>query len=191
MPTPRLPAIPARPCDFCGAAYLPKRRDSNCCGSGACVRAQKQRINRERERRIFEQTGEWRPRAVERANPLIVERHRARQRSIDAESPQRKRYAASNAARDARRRLRERPSVEVEAFTRDQIGDRDGWVCGICREHVDRSIPAWMPGTWVQDRRAASIDHVVPLAKGGQHTRENVQIAHLGCNVDKNDAVAA
>lgn len=191
MPTPRLPVLSARACDFCGVEFAPKRRDANCCGADECVRGQKQRNNRERERRVFEATGEWRARAVERANPEIVRRHRARQRALDVELPQRKRYAASNAARDARRRLRERPPVEVEAFTRDEVGDRDGWVCGICRGHVDRTLPAWLPGTWVQNRDAASIDHVVPLAKGGQHTRENVQIAHLGCNVDKNDAVAA
>lgn len=32
---------------------------------------------------------------------------------------------------------------------------------------------------------SASLDHVVPLAWGGEHTAANVQLAHLKCNVAK------
>lgn len=189
--TARKPPIPPRGCTFCEAEYIPIRRDQNCCLADACRVAQKQKNNRERERRILAETGEWRGRAAERANPAIVEKNRARKRAADEVIPHRKRYPASSAAKDARRRLREKPPVDVEAFTRDEIGDRDGWSCGICHEPVDKTIPAWVPGTWVQDRRSASIDHVVPISRGGAHVRGNVQIAHLGCNVDKNDALAA
>ena len=32
---------------------------------------------------------------------------------------------------------------------------------------------------------SASLDHVMPLIAGGQHTRHNTQIAHWICNVRK------
>lgn len=180
-----------RRCEFCPVEFEPKRVDQKCCGSAACRKAQKQRNNRERERRIFAETGEWRGRSVERANPAIVEKNRARLRAANAEMPFRKRYPASAAARDARRRLREHPPVDVEAFTKHDVGERDGWVCGLCAEPVDPTLEAWVNGTWVQELRSASIDHVLPISRGGEHTLGNVQIAHLGCNIAKNDRVEA
>jgi hypothetical protein len=33
-----------------------------------------------------------------------------------------------------------------------------------------------------------SIDHIVPLSRGGQHVKANVRIAHLWCNVEKNNS---
>jgi 5-methylcytosine-specific restriction endonuclease McrA len=35
------------------------------------------------------------------------------------------------------------------------------------------------------DRRYPTIDHIVPLSVGGTDTRDNVQIAHLFCNLSK------
>lgn len=32
---------------------------------------------------------------------------------------------------------------------------------------------------------SASLDHVVPMSKGGGHTYANTQCSHLKCNVDK------
>jgi 5-methylcytosine-specific restriction endonuclease McrA len=34
---------------------------------------------------------------------------------------------------------------------------------------------------------AATLDHIVPLAKGGLHVMENVACAHHACNSDKSD----
>lgn len=28
----------------------------------------------------------------------------------------------------------------------------------------------------------ASLDHIIPLSRGGHHTADNVQAAHLACN---------
>jgi hypothetical protein len=35
------------------------------------------------------------------------------------------------------------------------------------------------------DRMSVSLDHVVPLSRGGSHSWENVRCAHLSCNVAK------
>jgi 5-methylcytosine-specific restriction endonuclease McrA len=35
------------------------------------------------------------------------------------------------------------------------------------------------------DPMSPSLDHILPLSKGGTHEPRNVQLAHLGCNVRK------
>lgn len=83
---------------------------------------------------------------------------------------------------DRRRRAALR-SVHSEPYLRSEIGDRDGWVCQLCREPVDSSLD--YPDPW-----SASVDHVVPLSEGGDDVRSNVQIAHLRCNLKKGAAGA-
>lgn len=39
-------------------------------------------------------------------------------------------------------------------------------------------------------RRADSIDHVIPLSRGGPHTTENVIPACVSCNASKNNKTA-
>jgi hypothetical protein len=73
-----------------------------------------------------------------------------------------------------------RYGVENEYINKRQVFERDSWICGLCHEPVDREAPwpAW---------ESPSLDHIVPLAVGGPHTYANVQCAHLGCNLLKND----
>lgn len=66
----------------------------------------------------------------------------------------------------------------AERFSPVEVFDRDGWRCGLCGETIDSQL-RW-PDPW-----SASLDHVLPLAAGGQHTRHNTQAAHLQCNIRK------
>jgi 5-methylcytosine-specific restriction endonuclease McrA len=77
----------------------------------------------------------------------------------------------------ARYRARKNAGV-VEEFDHQDIFERDGWTCGICHE------PTLRPGSWPHPL-SPTLDHAVPLAKGGDHTRANVQCAHLTCNASK------
>ena len=79
------------------------------------------------------------------------------------------------------RRARKRGSL-AEKFHAAEIFDRDGWRCGICGRRIRAELRHPHP-------MSASIDHKVPLAAGGEHTRRNVQAAHLRCNVRKRDKV--
>jgi hypothetical protein len=69
-----------------------------------------------------------------------------------------------------------------ETFTHHEIFSRDGWICGLCGGDVDESL-AWPHSA------SASLDHVTPLSRGGLHRRANVQLAHLRCNLRKNNRV--
>ena len=63
-------------------------------------------------------------------------------------------------------------------FTRQEIFDRDGWVCQICGASIDLALT-------YPDPFSASLDHKVPLARGGKHHPDNCQAAHLRCNLRK------
>ena len=77
----------------------------------------------------------------------------------------------------AQRVRRERLAlVESEHYTLKSIAERDGFRCGICGDSVDMSLP-------FPDPQSASVDHIVPIAKGGDDTRRNVRLAHLGENM--------
>ncbi len=67
----------------------------------------------------------------------------------------------------------------TEKFTRESIFERDGWRCALCDRRIRRDLRHPHP-------LSASLDHSVPLARGGQHTRQNVRAAHLRCNLRKN-----
>lgn len=66
--------------------------------------------------------------------------------------------------------LRESVYVRIEV-----LGDRDKWMCGICCQPIDRSLKWPDPGY-------RTIDHIVLISDGGEHTYENTRIAHLACN---------
>jgi 5-methylcytosine-specific restriction endonuclease McrA len=74
------------------------------------------------------------------------------------------------AAAQHRRRAR-----KLKAFVEDVdlavVFTRDKGICGICSLPVD-------PDNW-------HLDHVVPLARGGEHSYENTQVSHPSCNQQK------
>lgn len=82
-----------------------------------------------------------------------------------------------------RRRARKKGQAGAERIVASEIFARDGWRCGVCGEPVDDSLV-------YPDPRSASLDHIVPLSKGGAHSPGNVQLAHLSCNVAKRDRVS-
>lgn len=92
-------------------------------------------------------------------------------------------YDEKRRAADQRRRARKR-NARVETFTRADLAERDGWHCQLCDEPIDPDI-AW------PDPLSPSVDHVIPLARGGEHSLANTQLAHLVCNTRKGDKLPA
>jgi len=64
-----------------------------------------------------------------------------------------------------------------------KIAERDGLRCGICGEAVDMMLK-------VPDPMAPTLDHIVPLARGGSHSESNAQLAHFICNSTKGDGTS-
>jgi hypothetical protein len=69
-----------------------------------------------------------------------------------------------------------------DAIRRVALGNRDNWICGLCRGSID-------PHLRHPDLESGSIDHITPLGPkhNGKHTWDNVQIAHYRCNIRKKD----
>jgi 5-methylcytosine-specific restriction endonuclease McrA len=76
-----------------------------------------------------------------------------------------------------RRRARKQGAT-VEKFRHADIFERDGWICGICEDAVDPELAYPHP-------MSVSLDHVIPLSLGGEHSRANVRCTHLSCNVKR------
>lgn len=80
------------------------------------------------------------------------------------------------------RRRALKAGAPTEPYTRDEIAERDGYTCQLCGGQVDMELEWPDPGF-------PSIDHVIPLSRGGSDLKTNVQLAHLRCNIAKGDQV--
>lgn len=58
------------------------------------------------------------------------------------------------------------------------------WNCHICGEKIDKDLR-------FPNKMAATIDHIIPLSRGGEHTWDNVAPAHAMCNFVKSNRGAA
>lgn len=76
------------------------------------------------------------------------------------------------------KRKRIKANVSAELIDSEAIFQRDGWICQLCFEEVD-------PLLFWPHPESPSLDHIVPLSLGGSHTEDNVQLAHLRCNISK------
>lgn len=69
----------------------------------------------------------------------------------------------------------------------DKLIKRDNNICYICNRECNRLDYTYKGNTFVAGNYYPSIDHVIPLAKGGTHEWENVKLAHRICNSLKRD----
>lgn len=87
--------------------------------------------------------------------------------------------AANRARKQYLRALRH--GVNAEIINPLEILERDGWRCQICGV----STPKSRRGTL--HRNAPEVDHIVPLSRGGEHRRNNLQCACRACNGKKSN----
>lgn len=73
-----------------------------------------------------------------------------------------------------RRRARKKGAT-IERFTASELFNRDGWKCQLCGRRVRKFKVMNHP-------REATIDHIIPLSRGGKHSLVNCQTACRQCN---------
>lgn len=111
-----------------------------------------------------------------------LERQRQRRRA-DPDKQRRYKQAGLDTNRAASRRRRARRlSVGIRLYRDQDIFERDRWICHLCHRPVITTLA--YPDPW-----SKSIDHVIPFAYGGTDEPNNVQLAHLQCNMRKGDRV--
>lgn len=63
----------------------------------------------------------------------------------------------------------------MEPVTLEYLLQRDRWTCGLCRRRIPRTAKH-------PHAKSPTMDHIVPLAEGGEHSKANCQAAHFICN---------
>ena len=71
-------------------------------------------------------------------------------------------------------------------ITLEKLYMRDGGICYLCGAKCDWTD---QDADGNAQNNYPSIDHVIPIAKGGKHKWDNVRLAHRGCNILKRDKV--
>lgn len=163
---------PPKPrCVHCGDELARRRADWRFCGKPACKRVSASELVASSTR--CDEPKCFRPRV---AHGLCGTHYTRKWHALNPEASQKIRSKSR----------RKRRAMELEAFVEDVdmavLLERDGWVCGICNEDIPKS--ATYP-----DLLSPSLDHVVPMARGGKHEYANAQAAHYGCNSAKQDKV--
>lgn len=150
-------------CEFCGKSFIAYKRGRRYCPDSWC--AQKAYKHRKK-------TGNQLPKSFNvtchGCGTEFVAKH------IEAKWCNHKcanRYWSNMRARGARVR-------QTGLYADRDVFIRDNWTCHLCGEAIDADLPR-------TDLMGATIDHVVPLSRGGDDSLENVKAAHFSCNVRK------
>ncbi|MBA7588687.1 hypothetical protein ES708_30753 [subsurface metagenome] len=72
-------------------------------------------------------------------------------------------------------------SVHNKVYLKDLIA-KYNYRCGICGEIINPDLKR-------EDKFSLTIDHILPISKGGSHTLDNLQMAHLICNSYKGNNI--
>lgn len=172
-----------RPCVVCGAEFRSIRAEQICCSrvcGGLYSKPLTDAVRAENARARLTRTCEHCQTPFQMRNPS------GRARRGETTEGQFCSVDCSNFARGmvsgeectTRRRTRVR-AARVEPVNALTVLERDGWRCCLC----GRSTPKRLRGTF--DPRAPEIDHIVPIAAGGEHSYRNVQCACRECNIKK------
>lgn len=84
--------------------------------------------------------------------------------------------------RNRNKSLKRQGAKTVQRIDFLEVASRDSGLCHICGDEVDLSLPR-------TSRMGATLDHVIPISKGGLDLLENVRLAHWICNIRKSDSL--
>ena len=97
---------------------------------------------------------------------------------------------AKNKSKDIRRREKIAKATVDKDITVMGLFKRDAGICYICGGRCNPEDYTMRGDIFIAGDWYPSIDHVIPLAKGGKHSWGNVKLAHRRCNYMKSDKFA-
>lgn len=97
-------------------------------------------------------------------------------------------HKAHKIGENHRRRARKYGCDYDSTVTLPKLIERNGLQCAICGKLCDQNDHGW---TKYMGPMSPTIDHIIPMSKGGGHTWDNVQVAHAICNSYKGDTQKA
>ena len=183
-----------RTCRGCDAEIVPHHRERNVriwcsdrcrikrlrvenTGYAEATRAR----SRERSRANYTPRPKLAGNCVHCAEPFLGKagRRYCSQSCVNAASNRRRTADGRKAEHSALRRAMER-GAKVQGGRRTQVLERDQWMCHLCDKPTNREATYPAPDYPV-------IDHVIPLARGGEHGPSNWRTAHNRCNSQRRD----
>lgn len=99
-------------------------------------------------------------------------------RAFRKNSPRSENYKSRKRARDLAKRAELRGALVVELVFPEEVFSRGQFICKIC----DKRCP---PDAKVPNPDAPTVDHIVAISKGGDHSYENTQCLCFMCNCTK------
>lgn len=178
----RYSVLPWRRCLQCGQEFY-KRGAAKLCGE-ACAKAWARAYHHRRTGSAAKHALQVKA-CIECGEPFTYSRY-SRPRIVCSTRCGHRRFARLNpdahAARKAKdravRRAREEAAATSQLVVPWRVFVRDRWLCWLCGGKVARGRRHPYPD-------APTLDHVVPLSRGGDHSYENVRLAHSRCNVGR------
>lgn len=92
---------------------------------------------------------------------------------------------AHERTKDANRRKKIKNAIIDKDISLEKLYKRDNGICSICGGKCDWSDHQYRGRYFIVGKTYPTIDHVIPLAKGGTHSWDNVKLAHHSCNTAK------
>jgi hypothetical protein len=90
-----------------------------------------------------------------------------------------RKFRSRKRERERDKRIRDNGPIDHD-ISIERLMIRDKEICHLCDERVDIH-------SHHNDNYYPSIDHVIPIIRGGTHTWDNVRLAHRVCNSIKNN----
>jgi 5-methylcytosine-specific restriction endonuclease McrA len=178
-------------CKHCGKLHIQRRKGSIYCSKACATNASSARRSEHRK----EVTKQWRKNNAERAHATAKAYRKANRAS---ETARQRRWRRSPYGKEAHKaairkwtlanpeastgiRLR-RAKAEVEGNATPELiaakwegGNKN---CCLCGKPTDRTIQS-------PDPMSFSIEHLIPISRGGRHDIDNIDFAHRVCNSSK------
>jgi len=96
-------------------------------------------------------------------------------------------HRANEERKEINRRVRIKERLVDKDITLEKLFARDNGTCYLCGGLCEWDDCIRADDYFIAGEKYPSIDHVVPLARGGEHSWNNVRLAHFKCNSIKRD----
>ena len=164
-------------CSWCFSIFIPKTVTGKYCSENCCTNS-----NRHFAKFGHVNYSTMRLCSCGRiATPPKEKRHRqksmGKSKLCEICRSQKQKQANINRA-SSKYRVRAEVMKRGEKIEVDVLVLRDGFDCQICHEPIDWSKRG-------SRSLSPSLDHIVPISKGGEHVYENCRMVHFGCNSKK------
>lgn len=97
-------------------------------------------------------------------------------------------YRINNKINKKNKKYKLKQALIDNDITLEKLMRRDKYICHICKKKVNiNDFKITLEGYFITGALYPSIDHVIPISKGGKHSWDNIKLAHRDCNSKKSD----